>query len=919
MRTFFFCFIELFSWCSVLAQEQNRITAQLSNASFDEFVKTVESQTSFHFFYDHRSTDSLLVNTTANDEALPNVLKRIFDGTRFSFSVYQESIFITQGRELYTFLPYPLFDDDVESTTPARRPIAYVDFDLKEQSKDDENKVYRIGDRANFNSKGRATISGMIKSQSTGEPIVGAAVVDENSTTGVSSDPFGRFQLELSTGSHSLKFRMLGMKPVVRRIFLLSTGSLNIEMAEEITPLKEVLVRSDKDAHVTSLQMGVQKLDIKMMKQIPLALGETDVLKAVTALPGVQTVGEGTLGLNVRGGSTSQNQILFNDAFVYNPAHFFGFFSTFNPDVVKSVELYKSGITADYGGRLSSVLDIRAREGNQKKLSASGGISPVAVRLTVEGPLIKDKTSFLVGVRSTYSDWVMRQVDVKSLLNSKASFYDITANVNHKINENNSLLISAYNSSDKFRLNNDTSYQYSNLNASAKWTHVFNSKLYGYAVGSFSQYRYRISGNENPATSFNMDYSVGQANLKADFTYYHNTRHTFSAGVSALQYSLSPGNMQPSGSQSAIASNVLQNERARESALYIGDNIEVSRSISVYAGMRYSSYQYLGAKDVYAYVPGLTREVSNMVDTLHYGQGKTIANYGGFEPRFSLRYRLSDNASLKFSYNRMRQYIQMLSNTTAITPTDVWKLSDTYIKPQVGDQFSIGFYKNLKQNLVEASIEAYTKTIQNTIDYKGGAQLLLNHHIETDVLNSSGKAYGIELLIKKSSGKINGWVSYTYSRSFLKTVGSVPVETINRGEYYPSSYDKPHAFNFIGNYKFSRRYNFSLNAIYSTGRPITVPVGAYTFQGTTHVFYSDRNQYRVPDYFRIDASFNIEGNHKIKKLAHSSWTLAVYNLLGRHNAYSVYYLTQENSKVINGYMLSVFARPIPTLTYNFKF
>jgi len=265
----------------------------------------------------------------------------------------------------------------------------------------------------------------------------------------------------------------------------------------------------------------------------------------------------------------------------------------------------------------------------------------------------------------------------------------------------------------------------------------------------------------------------------------------------------------------------------------------------------------------------------------------------------------------------MRQYLQVLSNTTAITPTDIWKLCDTYVKPQVGDQFSIGFYKNLKQNLIETSIEAYMKTIQNTVDYKGGAQLLLNPHIETDVLNASGKAYGVELFIKKSSGKINGWVSYTYSRSFLKTVGSAPVETINRGQYYPSSYDKPHAFNFIGNYKFSRRYNFSLNAIYSTGRPITVPVGGYTFEGTSHIFYSQRNQYRIPDYFRIDASFNIEGNHKIKKLAHSSWTVAVYNLLGRHNAYSVYYVTQNNT--INGYMLSVFARPIPTVTYNFKF
>jgi hypothetical protein len=917
MRTLFICFIaELFSLRTVLAQEQNQITAQFSDVSFEEFVKVAEAQTSFHFFYDLRSTDSLRINLAANNESLLNVLKQVFEGTRFSFSVYHQSIFITLGRELYTFLPSPLFDDDVETSPEDKNPIAYRDFDLKEQSKQDEGIVYRIGDPTNF-IKGTAIINGVIKNGSTGETIVGATVMDENSSTGSITDPFGRYQLQLSKGSHTLKIKMLGMKASVRRVFLFSNGSLNVELTEEITPLKEVMVRSDKDVHVMGLQMGVQKLDIKMMRQIPLALGETDVLKVITALPGVQTVGEGTLGFNVRGGTTSQNLILFNDVFIYNPAHFFGFFSTFNPDVIKSVELYKSGMTADYGGRLSSVIDIRAREGNLKKFSGSGGISPVAARLTLEGPLANGKTSFLLGIRSTYSDWVMQQVDAKNLLNSQASFYDVTGNINHKINENNSLLISAYNSADQFRLNNDTSYRYSNINASAKWTHVFNPKLYGYTVGGFSQYRYSVSSNENPPMAFNMNFSIAQVNFKTDFTYYYNSQHTFSAGLSTIRYLLSPGNLQPSGSQSGVAPNEMQNQQALESAIYMGDNIEVSHSLSFYVGIRYSSYQYLGRKDVYTYVPGQPLEISNIVDTLRYGKGKTIANYGGLEPRFSLRYKVSENSSLKLSYNRMRQYIQVLSNTTAITPTDIWKLSDTYVKPQVGDQFSIGFYKNLKQNLIETSIEAYLKTIQNTVDYKSAAQLLLNPHIETDVLNASGKAYGVELLLKKSSGKINGWVSYTYSRSLLKTVGSVPIETINQGQYYPSSYDKPHAFNFIGNYKFSRRYNFSLNAIYSTGRPITVPVGGYTFEGTSHIFYSQRNQYRIPDYFRIDVSFNIEGNHKIKKLAHSSWTLAVYNLLGRHNAYSVYYVTQNN--VINGYMLSVFARPIPTVTYNFKF
>ncbi|MBS1505090.1 MAG: TonB-dependent receptor [Bacteroidetes bacterium] len=914
-RLFLFLLAQLFSVC-LFAQQQSLITFQLSDASFEEFVNLAERQTQFHFYFDRHATDSLRVTISVNEEPLSKVLKQLFEGTRFTYSVYNKSIFVTRGRQLYTFLPAPFFDGDAQTVEEENIPVVYSDFDLKEQSKEDENKVYTIGNRLNP-TKGPATLTGIIKNSATGEAMVGATVMEANTSTGCITDPFGRYQLMLSKGSHTLKVKMLGMKPTVRHLVVFSNGSLNIDLTEEITPLKEVLVRSDKDAQVMGLQMGTQKLDIKTMRQIPLALGETDVLKVITALPGVQTVGEGTLGLNVRGGSSSQNLILFNDAFIYNPSHFFGFFSTFNPDVIKSVELYKSGMTADYGGRLSSVLDIRAREGNLKKFTGSGGLSPVAARLTLEGPIVKDKTSFLLGVRSTYSDWVMGKVDVKSLKNSTANFYDITANINHKINENNSLLLSAYTSADQFRLKSDTNYRYSNLIASAKWTHVFNSKLFGYAVGGFSQYRYSVSGNDSPPSAFNMSFSIAQANFKTDFIYYHNNQHTFSAGVSTLRYFSSPGNMQPSGSQSSVAPNVLQNEQALESALYFGDNIEVSRSLSLYAGIRYSSYQYLGRKDVFTYVPGQPLEISNMVDTLHYGKGKTIANYGGLEPRLSLRYKLSESASLKLSYNRMRQYIQVLSNTTAITPTDIWKLSDTYIKPQVGDQISIGLYKNLKQNLIETSIEAYMKTIQNTIDYKGGAQLLLNPHIETDVLNANGKAYGVELLIKKSSGKINGWVSYTYSRSFLKTVSNVPIETVNRGQYYPSSYDKPHAFNFIGNYKFSRRFNFSLNAVYSTGRPITIPLGTYTLEGKTYLFYSQRNQYRIPDYFRVDVSVNIEGSHKIKKLAHSSWTVAVYNLLGRHNAYSAYYVIENNKA--NGYLLSVFAQPIPTITYNFRF
>jgi hypothetical protein len=396
-----------------------------------------------------------------------------------------------------------------------------------------------------------------------------------------------------------------------------------------------------------------------------------------------------------------------------------------------------------------------------------------------------------------------------------------------------------------------------------------------------------------------------------------NAKHTLGAGTEVIQYKLSPGSIRPDHLQSLIVMDELQHERARESALYLADNYEISQRLSLYVGARYSFYQLIGPRDVYQYIQNVPRESFNIVDTLYYPAKKAIVNYGGFEPRAALRYLISDKASVKLSYNRMRQYIQMLSNTTAIMPTDTWKLSDSYIKPQLGDQFSVGLYKNLKRNTIETSVEAYYKTTQSTIDYKNNAVLLLNHHLETDIVDAQGKAYGMEFMIKKAAGKLNGWVSYTYSRSFLQSKSKFRKEIANRGEWYPSNFDKPNAFNFIGNYKFSRRFNFSMNFVYSTGRPITLPIGKYSYDDVARVVYSGRNQYRIPYYFRSDVSINMEGNHKIKKLAHSSWTLAIYNLTGRENVYSIFF-TSENGQV-KSYKLSIFARAIPTITYNFKF
>jgi hypothetical protein len=905
----------LFSFGFVSVRGQ-LIEGDFRGKKFEEVVTSIESQTRYHFYYDHKLTDSLITDFEAKQSSISDVLEKIFQPVSLHYAIYGQSVYITGERKLLTDLPDNFFGQD-KTKNSERIAFDYSDYEKIEKLKKlAESKLYSVGDRTSA-IQGSATLAGIVRDATNGEPVIGATIFIEKLKTGVSTNQFGYYSVTIPEGRHEIKIKSMGMKTTQRQLILYSDGKLDIELDADITPLKEVVIESQHEAKVTSLNVGMEKLDIQTMKQIPLALGETDIMKVMLTLPGVQSVGEGSSGINVRGGATNQNLILLNDAVVYNPSHLFGFFSTFNPDVLKNVELYKSGIKAEYGGRLSSVLDVHTRDGNNKKISGSGGISPITGRFTLEGPLVKNKTSFIIGGRSTYSNWILHQLNDEQFRKSKASFYDVTANVSHQMNDNNSLYLSAYTSLDQFNLNNDTSYRYSDNNGSIRWKHIFNNRLYGILTGTFSKYNYTMASNKVAENAFDMDFQISQWTGKADFSYYLNPRHTLEGGLSVTNYGLQPGYIYPLHSDSEIKAMAVQREQGRESTLYISDQFEVNHKVSVYAGIRYSFYQYLGPKDVNEYSQQASREASTIIGSRTYGKGESIVAYHGLEPRVSIRYSLKDNASVKFSYNRMRQNVQMLSNTTAITPTDIWKLSDPYVKPQIGDQLSAGLYRNMKGNLIETSIETYYKFTSRTIDYKSGATLLLNEHIETDIIGAKGKAYGFELMIKKAAGKTNGWISYTYSRSLMKAAGKFLAEVVNGGVYYPSNYDKPHAANFIGNYKFSRRFNFSLNVVYSTGRPITLPIAQFELGGVNRVLYSDRNQYRIPDYFRTDVSVNIEGNHRIKKLAHSSWTFAVYNLTGRKNAYSIFFTTENGE--IRSYKLSVFGQPIPTITYNFKF
>ncbi|RLD31284.1 MAG: TonB-dependent receptor, partial [Bacteroidetes bacterium] len=732
---------------------------------------------------------------------------------------------------------------------------------------------------------------------------------------GATSNADGFYSLVLPKGQHIVEYRTIGMRTTRRNLILYSNGGFNVEMYEKVNQLEEVTVTASKENNVQNLRMGTEKISIKMLKMIPMGLGEVDVVKSALLLPGVQSVGEAAAGYNVRGGSTDQNLMLLNNAPIINPSHFFGFFSAFNSDIIGDVTLYKSGVPAKYGGRISSVMDIQLKEGSKEKFKVSGGISPVTGRLMVEGP-VKEKATYILSARTTYSNWILKQLENKQLQNSTASFYDIQGMTNIEIDKNNKISLSGYYSKDKFNYYKQSAFEYSNLAATLQWDHTFKPNLFASFSVIMSNYDYSIDGVQDSTAMSSMYYRLGQNIGRADFTYFPIERHKVNFGLNATWYQLTPGELLPLNDSSTVIPRRLEDDRALESSLYLSDEFEISPVVTLSGGLRLNMYASFGPNSEFRYGDDIPFSTESILDTVYYSNGQIKAFYPNLEFRLSSRFLLGAGFSFKAGIQRMYQYIHMVSNTTAISPTDIWKLSDKYIKPQRSDQLSLGIYRNFKKNMIETSIETYYKKLDNIIDYKGGAQLLMNEHLETDIINGTGRAYGVEFMVKKTSGSITGWVSYTYSRILHKIDGEFDEEKVNDGNYFPANYDKPHDLKLVVNSKLSRRFNITTNFVYNTGRPITYPVGFYNFANVNRVFYSQRNEFRIPDYLRLDLAATFNGNLKKNKLNHSSFTLAVYNVLGRRNPYSIYFKVEDGE--VNGYKMSIFGKPIITLTYNFR-
>ena len=892
--------------------QDHPVSLQLSSAPFAELIQHLERQTPYTFYYSPTDTDSLRITYSASGKELRQVLADILHPQNFRFAVDpRKKVYIT--REAFILTEFPDIQGGKSPAETAAPEVVIQDF-LEAQPEDIsiENKVFEIGNK-NQPARGEKTLSGYIRSKNTGAPISSATVALLGKASAVQTDQHGYYSIIVPEERSTLLITSVGLRDTRRQLLMHSSGRLDIEMTDQVFTLNEVVVAGERGNQVRRMQMGLEKLSIRTIKQTPAVFGEADVISVILTLPGVQTVGEAANGFNVRGGATDQNLVLFNDATIFNPSHFFGLFSSFNPDAVNQVELYKSSIPARFGGRLSSVLDVAGKEGNRNKLSGAGGIGLLTGRVSLDGPL-GEKTQFLAGARSTYSDWLLQVIPDDSYRNSGASFYDVNGQISHYANDKDAFYLTGYASRDQFTFQNGMTYGYSNTNFNGKWKRIFNGNIHGMLTLGHDKYAFSIADRNNLVNAYDMRYGIGQSFLKADIYHQPHENHKLNYGIQSVFYSIAPGRVKPVGEESIMAPRKLENEQALESSLYISDVYTVSNEFSIDAGLRYVFYNYLGPRTVHSYQAGLPKTPDTRAETTRYGNAEHIKTYHGPEFRLGLRYAFSNQSSVKLGYNSLRQFIHMLSNTTAATPTDSWKLSDPHIKPQFGDQVSLGYYRNMALNRVETSVEVYYKRIHNYLDYKSGAVLLMNENIETDILGTEARAYGVELMAKKSTGKLNGWISYTLSKVQQRTTGE---ETINNGEYYNSNFDKPHNLTMVGNYRFTHRYSFSMNTTYSTGRPITLPVAQYEFAGSQRVYYSDRNKYRIPDFFRIDLSVNIEGNHKIKKLAHSSWTVGVYNVTGRKNPFSVYYVSESGK--VKGYMLSVFGHQIPFLTYNFRF
>lgn len=768
----------------------------------------------------------------------------------------------------------------------------------------------------------KVTLSGYVRDKSNGEALIGATIYVKEISAGASTNAYGYYSLTLPSGSYTVDISFVGFNTSRQQLELNKNTQFDVDLNNNTSQLKEVVIVADEEEQnkVQSTEMSTVKLDIKTITKMPAFLGEPDIIKSLQMTPGVSTVGEGASGFNVRGGSVGQNLLLLDEAPVFNSSHMLGFFSAFNPDAVKDVKLYKGGIPARYGGRLSSLLDIRMKEGNNKETDVQGGIGTVFSRLAVESPIVKDKGSFIVAGRRSYIDVLAAPV----LDGFSLNFYDLTAKANYKVNDNNRVYLSGYFGRDNFGFDGDQGLSWGSQTGTFRWNHLFNPKLFGNLSVIYSRYDYELKFGDDADDRLNWNSAITNFIIKPEFSYFLGRNNELNFGGEFIRYAFAPANTTGTSDGEAF-NNTIAKKYADETAAFVSNTTHINESLSVEYGIRLSNFRYIGPGPAYTFndtIPGKRRTV---ISEKHYDQGETIASYTNWEPRASVNFKINDDNALKVSYNRTAQYVHLISNTVSSNPLDLWTPSSNNIAPQIGDQFALGYFKNFSQNTWEASVEAYYRTLENQVDYVNGAELLQNKYIEGDLLSGDGRAYGLEFYLQRKTGRLTGWASYTLSRSELK------IDGINKGNWYPATYDQTHNFKLAGFYEINKRWSVSSNFVFTTGTPTTTPTSKYYVQGIAvpHNANDSKNNYRLTNYHRLDLAFRLEGktvkrNGKQKK-KQDYWVFSVYNLYGRRNAFMVDF-KQTDERFSAGRVIeteairtSILGSMVPSVSYNFKF
>lgn len=774
-----------------------------------------------------------------------------------------------------------------------------------------------------FGEKEKYTVSGTITDRKTGETILGATVFLEGTNNGVVSNEYGFFSLTEVQGDYTLIISYLGYKTYKKILSLNTNKKLKIDLEENVSQLEEVVVTAEKDAKekLKSPEMGIAEMKVETIKAIPVVLGETDVLKSLQTLPGVTNNGEGSAGLHIRGGASDQNLVLLDEAVVYNTSHLFGFFSVFNADAIKGLKLYKGAIPAKFGGRTSAVLDIRQKDGNQNNFDLFGGIGLLSSRLTMEAPIFKNKGSFLISGRGSYAHLFMKLFG----LNNSAYFYDLNLKGSYKINDNNRIFISGYFGSDVIDFKDIIDNSYGNTTANLRWNHIFNSKLFSNLSLIQSRYDYML---KLLPVELHWKSNISNYNLKYDLSYYLNSEIKLDFGVSAIDYTFNPGEVMPTSKSSPIVYKQLDIKKAQEFASYFSVEHRMSPRLTAEYGMRFSYFRRMGGQSLNTYLNDQPLvynaeldiyEKGKIIGEKSYEKGKSIINFSNWEPRLALSFQTGENASVKLSYSRLAQYIHILSNTSSVTPLDVWTPSGPFIKPQLGTQYSIGYFTGVKEDLFALETELYYKTGKNRIDYVDASELLAQNTIETEILSGESRAYGLELLLKKEKGRATGWIAYTLSKSEQRTLGgNAGGLGINGGKWYNTSYDRTHNLNITATYKLNKKWSFSTNFTFQTGRPTTYPNAKYEYQGNTIASYGLRNANRLPAYHRLDISATLTPQKNTHRKWKGEWVFGIYNIYDRKNAAAISFGQNAETGVTEATRTAIFGF-VPSVTYNFKF